>query len=113
MQTVQGVVAHKREVIQVQDAGIAEVPEWIARDDPLLFPCLPLIPADDGGEGRANVVLVSICPVVHAQLDEVRLLGFYALLQHADVVVTTMPGMTVIMGQYQRAPSRSISSYAA
>ena len=42
MQAVQGVVAHEGDFIQVQDAGITEIPVRIARDDSLAFPMFPL-----------------------------------------------------------------------
>ena len=66
MQAVRGVVAHESEVVQVEDAGVAEVSIRIAGNDSLVFPCFPFIMADGGCERRADIVLLPSAPIEDA-----------------------------------------------
>ena len=56
-------VAHESEVVQMEDAGVAEVSIRIAGNDSLVFPCFPFIMADGGCERRADIVLLSSAPI--------------------------------------------------
>ena len=45
VQAVQGVVAHENEVVQMEDAGVAEISIRGAGNDSLVFPRFPFIAA--------------------------------------------------------------------